>query len=128
TTFELNSLRWDQPTPTEAQLSHADRFFQAKRTEFKFGVSNFRDVPYGDAPEVVILGRSNVGKSTLLNKALCTSLAHSSQRPGRTRTLNGYSVNGGRVVVLDMPGYGHGSKLTWGNEILKYLGNRRVFR
>lgn len=56
--------------------------------------------------EVCFLGRSNVGKSSLIN-ALCNkkSMAHSSQVPGKTRTMNVYEVTPGRWVV-DLPGYG----------------------
>ena len=80
------------------------------------------------APEVVFLGRSNVGKSTLLNAILGSKdLCHTSSKPGRTRTMNGISVNGGQLLVLDMPGYGKASREEWGKEIMKYLENRRAY-
>ena len=80
------------------------------------------------APEVVFLGRSNVGKSTLLNAILGSKdLCHTSSKPGRTRTMNGISVNGGQLLVLDMPGYGKASREEWGKEIMKYLEHRRAY-
>ena len=57
--------------------------------------------------EVSFVGRSNVGKSTLIN-ALCQKkkMAHVSQVPGKTRTINVYEVKRGRWIV-DLPGYGY---------------------
>ena len=61
--------------------------------------------------EVSFLGRSNVGKSSLIN-ALCQkkNMAHSSQTPGKTRTINVYEVVPGRWIV-DLPGYGFAVRL-----------------
>ena len=102
-----------------------------------------------DVPEVAFLGRSNVGKSSLLNALLQRTrihLAHVSKKAGRTRLMNAFSVSGGGkgislvpaangapakwvgrggLVVLDMPGYGKASKQEWGQEILKYLKGRK---
>ncbi len=75
---------------------------------------------------MAFLGRSNVGKSTLLNALLGRRICHTSSRPGRTRTMNAISVHGGRLHVLDMPGYGHGSRREWGREIMKYLAGREA--
>lgn len=81
-----------------------------------------------EASEVAFLGRSNVGKSTLLNAILgSNSLCHTSSKPGRTRTMNAISVHDGRLIVLDMPGYGRASREEWGKEIMKYLENRKAY-
>jgi GTP-binding protein len=90
---------------------------------------------FGDSPEVCFLGRSNVGKSSLLNALLNRSkLAHTSSKPGRTQSMNAFAVGGeefngkNRIVVLDMPGYGKGGREEWGREILKYLSQRKQLR
>jgi GTP-binding protein len=58
-------------------------------------------------PEIAFAGRSNVGKSSLINRLLNRrKLAHTSSTPGRTRTINFYQVNG-RVLFADLPGYGY---------------------
>ena len=62
-----------------------------------------------DRPEVVFAGKSNVGKSSLINSLLNRkSLARTSQTPGKTRTVNYYLVNGSFFFV-DLPGYGYAS-------------------
>jgi GTP-binding protein len=89
---------------------------------------------FGDSPEVCFLGRSNVGKSSLLNTLLCKKIAHTSSKPGRTKLMNAFAVGGpedegkNRLVVLDMPGYGKGGRAEWGKEILKYLAKRRQLK
>ena len=86
---------------------------------------------FGDSPEVCFLGRSNVGKSSLLNVLLGKKMAHTSSKPGRTKMMNAFAVGGpqdhgmNRLVVLDMPGYGKGGRVEWGEEVLKYLGKRK---
>lgn len=92
---------------------------------------------WGDSPEVCFLGRSNVGKSSILNALLgAGKMAHVSSKPGRTQTMNAFAVGGdpndgsgkNRLVVLDMPGYGKGGRAEWGTQILKYLGQRKELK
>lgn len=83
-----------------------------------------------DVPEVVFLGRSNVGKSSLLNAIMEKGLCFTSSKVGRTRTLNAYGIGGrkdgeAKVVLVDTPGYGKGSHEEWGEVIMKYLTKRR---
>ena len=75
--------------------------------EFVLGVTDVSALPHGDRVEIAFAGRSNVGKSSLLNALLGRkSLARVSNTPGRTRELNYFSVGDG-LFVVDMPGYGY---------------------
>lgn len=80
-------------------------------------------------PELVIGGRSNVGKSSLINKLLgIKRIAHVSSKPGKTESINFYHFNK-KTLLVDLPGYGYAkrSKRTlsyWGNIIESYLSNR----
>jgi GTP-binding protein len=78
---------------------------------------------------VAVAGRSNVGKSSLLNWLLQRRLARVAKAPGKTRTLNFYLVNGAFYLV-DLPGYGYakvGRQLReeWGRELGRYLAEER---
>ena len=76
---------------------------------FVKGVANIEGLEISDIPEIAFLGRSNVGKSTLLNAITKRSkLAHTSKTPGRTQELNFFSIIIERPVmnIVDMPGYG----------------------
>ena len=97
-----------------------------------FSATNFRTIEILKIPEVAFLGRSNVGKSSLLNALMGKKICHTSSKPGRTRSMNFFAVGGedgygnlGRLAVLDMPGYGKGSREEWGREIMKYLLGRK---
>lgn len=86
--------------------------------------------PAGTCPEIAFAGRSNVGKSSLLN--LLTGrkkLARISGSPGKTRTINFYTINDDEFRIVDLPGYGYAkvSKSisgSWGQMIERYLKNR----
>ncbi|NGX31540.1 MAG: putative GTP-binding protein EngB [Chlamydiae bacterium] len=66
---------------------------------------NTEDFPKMHAPQIVICGKSNVGKSSLINHLSETHLAKTSQIPGKTRSLNFYGVES-RFFLVDLPGYG----------------------
>ena len=75
--------------------------------EFLQGVADLHQLPKNELKEVLFIGRSNVGKSSLLNK-MCNrkSLARSSNTPGKTREINYYIVNN-VFYFVDLPGYGY---------------------
>ncbi|MBO4592095.1 MAG: YihA family ribosome biogenesis GTP-binding protein [Eubacterium sp.] len=85
--------------------------------------------PIYDMPEVAFAGRSNVGKSSLINSLLCRkNLARTSSSPGKTVTINFYNVNN-EFFLVDLPGYGYAKasdteRARWGKMIEKYLNNR----
>ena len=75
-------------------------------TCFVASAPNLANAPQGGFPEVLLVGRSNVGKSSLIN-ALCNkkALAFTSSKPGHTRLLNYYNVDD-KLYLVDAPGYG----------------------
>ena len=98
--------------------------------EFVLGVANLRQMPKDALKEIAFLGRSNVGKSSLLNK-LCSrkSLARASGEPGKTRELNYYVINR-QWYFVDLPGYGYAKlpeqiRSSWGKLIEQYLKTRK---
>ena len=126
------SYYWDTAPPTPAQLQRSEKFFRAAPPKLIFSATNFRTIEILRIPEVAFLGRSNVGKSSLLNALMGKKICHTSSKPGRTKSMNFFAVGGedghgnpGRLAVLDMPGYGKGSREEWGTEIMKYLVGRK---
>ena len=83
-------------------------------------------LPENTRPEVAFAGKSNVGKSSLINGLLNRkSLARISSQPGKTQTINFYNVNN-EVYLVDLPGYGYAkvseeTKAKWGRMIERYL-------
>ena len=75
-------------------------------TTFVKSAPSLKDAPQGQFPEVLLVGKSNVGKSSLIN-ALCSkkALAFTSSKPGHTRLLNYYNIDN-KVYLVDAPGYG----------------------
>ncbi len=55
-------------------------------------------------------------------------MAYTSSKPGRTRLLSAYAINNQKLVLLDMPGYGHASREDWGVQVMKYLRSRKQLR
>jgi len=101
--------------------------------EFKGSHTELDKCPLGNLPEIVIAGRSNVGKSSFINSFLNRkNIAHTSGRPGKTQTLNFYLVN--EVFhFVDVPGYGYAKvskteREKFGIMIEDYLLNRENLR
>lgn len=99
--------------------------------EVKFikSASGWKDLPEDGLSEYAFIGRSNVGKSSLINMlAERKGLAHTSGTPGKTQTLNFYLVNRAFYFV-DLPGFGYArtsktNRLSWGKLISRYLNER----
>lgn len=95
--------------------------------------TNFSHYPTDGKPEIAFAGKSNVGKSTLINAILGRrALARTSSQPGKTRTINFYDVNG-QMYVVDLPGYGYAKvpkseTAKWGQMIEDYLQRRQELR
>jgi len=83
-------------------------------------------LPENDKPEMAFAGKSNVGKSSLINALMNRkSLARTSARPGKTQTINFYNINE-ELFFVDLPGYGYATaavsvKEKWGKMIERYL-------
>lgn len=77
-----------------------------KRAKFLLSQSKFGDFPQQGMPEIAMAGKSNVGKSSLINSLTRHSkLARTSSEPGKTRLINYYSIND-EFLLVDLPGYG----------------------
>ena len=87
-------------------------------------------IPKTDKPEVAFAGKSNVGKSSLINAMINRkALARTSSSPGKTQTINFYNINNAMYMV-DLPGYGYAKASRtevekWGKMIEKYLRTSR---
>ena len=90
-----------------AEEQEAGRHLFAQESTFLLGVARLEQLPEDRLPEVAFAGRSNVGKSSLLNALTGRkALARTSNTPGRTQQLNFFEV-AGRLMLVDMPGYGY---------------------
>jgi GTP-binding protein len=90
-------------------------------------------IPANKLPEIAFAGKSNVGKSSLINALMNRkSLARTSAQPGKTQTINFYNING-EVYFVDLPGYGYTKaspqeREKWGKMVERYLRQSKVLR
>ena len=106
---------------------------KVKQCDLKYIGTNFSHYPMDGKPEIAFAGKSNVGKSTLINAILGRkALARTSSQPGKTRTINFYGVND-MMYVVDLPGYGYAKVpksevAKWGQMMEEYLTRREELR
>jgi len=97
----------DPVNEADALDEEQGRLLFAKECTFVAGSERLEGLPEFSLPEIAFAGRSNVGKSSLLNALTNrSSLARVSNTPGRTRQLNFFDLDG-RLLLVDMPGYGY---------------------
>ena len=118
------------------QLDEARDLFVKNQTTFVLGVAKLEQLPFTDMPEVAFAGRSNVGKSSIINVVTNQKgLAKTSNTPGRTQQLNFFKL-ADKIHLVDLPGYGFAKApeaqvKQWQKVIFAYLQGRvnlkRVF-
>ena len=120
---------------TEEARARAEtaRLLFARPPRFMLGVARLDQLPEAAGPEVAIAGRSNVGKSSLINALTNrTDLARTSNTPGRTQELNYFELDG-RLRLVDLPGYGYArapkAKVeAWTELVFAFLRGRATLR
>jgi len=142
------SWYWETKPPTLQELAAAEYFFKHNRPFRQWTGDGWRQQggQTGNllVPEVIFLGRSNVGKSSLINALAGEDLNRASSTPGATTTMAAWAFaakkpSGGAVPgwdgnvssklsLVDMPGYGFGSRSQWSEAIMSYLVKRKNIR
>ncbi len=113
---------------TERQILEGRQLFSAS-CEFMLSVVKMQDLPDRDLPEIAFAGRSNVGKSSLINAVTNRNgLARASNTPGRTQQINFFNLDD-RLRIVDLPGYGYAKAskkdiTAWNILIRQYLKGR----
>lgn len=121
------------PDALDDDAIEAGRLLFAQECRFLRGVVRLEGLPPPELPEIAFAGRSNVGKSSLLNALTGRkTLARTSNTPGRTREINFFEL-GGRLMLVDLPGYGYAraSKAQvagWTRLVRDYLAGRPNLR
>ncbi len=128
-----------EPSPEQLAEQHAaeleaGRLLFASECRFFYAAQKLDQLPEPQGPEVAFAGRSNVGKSSLINAlAGHKALARASSQPGRTKQLNFFDLGAGRLVLVDMPGYGFAMaakevKEDWQGLMFEFLRGRPTLR
>ncbi len=118
------------PTPEDIERA---RILFAQDCQFFHAAQRLDQLPDAVAPEIAFAGRSNVGKSSLINALTGQkALARASSQPGRTKQLNFFNL-AGRLTLVDMPGYGYAQaakevKEDWQGLMFDFLRGRQALR
>jgi len=115
-------------------MSDINKIFYSNSNRFINAISEKKKLPdMGSLPEIAVVGKSNVGKSSLINALVNRkSLARASHTPGRTRQINFFSI-GEKFILSDLPGYGyakvsHSEKEKWDVVITHYLEKSKFLK
>ena len=129
----MKSLPFPEATPPDATNAEKGRMLFAGGTDFLKGVVAMSGLPPADRLEVCFAGRSNVGKSSLINAVTGRkALARASNTPGRTQEINFFTASDSHYLV-DLPGYGYANaplKVVekWQRLLKQYLSGRQSLR
>jgi len=121
-----------EPDYSAAEIENARKLF-AGPCDFMLGVAGLEQLPVADKSEIAFAGRSNVGKSSLVNALTGrNTLAKTSHTPGRTQQLNYFNL-GDKIYMVDMPGYGYAKvskeqREGWTKLVFDYLRGRPTLR
>jgi GTP-binding protein len=121
------------PRGIDGDAIEAGRLLFAKECRFVAGAGNAGALPPEGLPEIAFIGRSNVGKSSLVNALTGRRmLARTSHTPGRTQQINFFDL-GGRLMLVDLPGYGYAAASkaaarAWTTLVEHYLTSRASLR
>ncbi len=114
--------------------------YKVKEATFIAGATEYHQLPRGEFPEVALIGRSNSGKSTLINRLTGRrKLANVSSKPGSTKQINLFKItlsagkNGSNINLVDLPGYGFArwsekERNNLSSMIVEYFENREALR
>jgi GTP-binding protein len=129
----VTALPFPEAPPPEPEAQEAGRLMFAGEVTFLKGVVAMDGLPPADRPEVCFAGRSNVGKSTLINALTGRkALARASNTPGRTQEINFFEL-GTAAYLVDLPGYGYAEAPVdvvgkWQRLLKAYLAGRASLR
>lgn len=109
-------------------MNKVEEFFLKNKPTFLVGAVKVEQLPIKNIPEIAFVGRSNVGKSSLINAITKSNIAITSKTPGRTKQLNFFNI-ADKINFVDMPGYGYAKANkkdieNWNELIFKYLLGR----